>query len=59
VSSGASGRARLLLVGDVDQLPSVGQGQVLGDIIASASVPVVRLTLAHEEATGKLNLKLP
>jgi len=37
-------RASLLLVGDVDQLPSVGPGQVLGDIIASASVPVVRLT---------------
>ena len=29
-------RAALLLVGDVDQLPSVGPGQVLGDIIASA-----------------------
>ncbi len=36
--------AALLLVGDVDQLPSVGPGQVLGDIITSASVPVVRLT---------------
>jgi exodeoxyribonuclease V alpha subunit len=37
-------RAALLLVGDVDQLPSVGPGQALGDIIASASVPVLRLT---------------
>src|SRR6202163_2292935 len=37
-------RSALLLVGDVDQLPSVGPGQVLGDIIASASMPVVRLT---------------
>jgi exodeoxyribonuclease V alpha subunit len=35
--------AALLLVGDVDQLPSVGPGQVLADIIASGAVPVVRL----------------
>jgi exodeoxyribonuclease V alpha subunit len=37
-------KAALLLVGDVDQLPSVGPGQVLADIIASGAVPVVRLT---------------
>src|ERR1700730_16606050 len=43
-------RAALLLVGDVDQLPSVGPGQVLGDIIASASVPVVRLTEIFRQA---------
>jgi len=36
--------AALLLVGDVDQLPSVGPGQVLADVIASGAVPVVRLT---------------
>lgn len=36
--------ARLILVGDVDQLPSVGAGNVLGDIIASGALPVVRLT---------------
>ena len=42
--------AALLLVGDVDQLPSVGPGQVLGDIIASASVPVVRLTEVFRQA---------
>src|SRR5262249_31563286 len=36
--------AALLLVGDVDQLPSVGPGQVLADIINSGAVPVVRLT---------------
>lgn len=34
---------RLVLVGDVDQLPSVGAGNVLFDIIASGAVPVVRL----------------
>jgi exodeoxyribonuclease V alpha subunit len=43
-------RSALLLVGDVDQLPSVGPGQVLGDIIASASVPVVRLTEVFRQA---------
>ncbi len=37
-------RCRLVLVGDADQLPSVGPGQVLGDIIASQRIPVVRLT---------------
>ena len=36
--------AALLLVGDVDQLPAVGPGQVLADIIASQVIPVVRLT---------------
>lgn len=34
----------LLIVGDIDQLPSVGPGQVLADIISSQAVPVVRLT---------------
>ena len=42
--------AALLLVGDVDQLPSVGPGQVLADIIASGSVPVVRLTEVFRQA---------
>ena len=36
-------RASLILVGDVDQLPSVGAGNVLGDIIDSGAAPVVRL----------------
>jgi exodeoxyribonuclease V alpha subunit len=36
--------AALLIVGDIDQLPSVGPGQVLADVIASGAVPVVRLT---------------
>ena len=42
--------AALLIVGDVDQLPSVGPGQVLGDIIASGAVPVVRLTEVFRQA---------
>jgi exodeoxyribonuclease V alpha subunit len=37
-------KAALLIVGDIDQLPSVGPGQVLADIISSGAVPVVRLT---------------
>ena len=35
---------RLILVGDVDQLPSVGAGNVLRDLISSGVIPVVRLT---------------
>jgi exodeoxyribonuclease V alpha subunit len=42
--------AALLIVGDIDQLPSVGPGQVLADIIASNSVPVVRLTEVFRQA---------
>ena len=41
---------RLLLVGDVDQLPSVGPGNVLRDIISSNVVPVVRLTRIFRQA---------
>jgi len=40
----------LLLVGDVDQLPSVGPGQVLADVIGSGAVPVVRLTEVFRQA---------
>ncbi len=43
-------RAGLLLVGDVDQLPSVGPGQVLADVIASGRVPVARLTEVFRQA---------
>jgi exodeoxyribonuclease V alpha subunit len=43
-------KAALVLVGDVDQLPSVGPGQVLADIIASQAVPVVRLTEVFRQA---------
>ena len=40
----------LILVGDVDQLPSVGPGQVLADIITPGAVPVVRLTEVFRQA---------
>ena len=42
--------AALILVGDADQLPSVGPGQVLADTIASGVVPVVRLTEVFRQA---------
>ena len=42
----------LILVGDIDQLPSVGAGNVLRDIIDSGCVPVVRLTRIFRQAQG-------
>ena len=39
-----SDKVALLIVDGVDQLPSVGPGQALADIIASGAVPVVRVT---------------
>lgn len=41
---------RLILVGDIDQLPSVGAGNVLRDIIDSREIPVVRLTRIFRQA---------
>ena len=41
---------RLVLVGDIDQLPSVGAGNVLRDIIDSQKIPVVRLTRIFRQA---------
>ncbi len=49
-----SDRARLVLVGDVDQLPSVGPGAVLRDVIASGAVPTVRLTQIFRQAEDSL-----
>jgi exodeoxyribonuclease V alpha subunit len=45
---------RLLLVGDVDQLPSVGPGAVLRDAIASGTIPCVRLTHIFRQAARSL-----
>lgn len=42
--------AAVIFVGDVDQLPSVGPGQFLRDLIASSAVPVVRLTEVFRQA---------
>ena len=41
---------RLILVGDIDQLPSVGAGNVLRDLIDSNRIPVVRLTRIFRQA---------
>ena len=45
---------RLILVGDADQLPSVGPGRVLADLIRSESVEVVRLTEIFRQAERSL-----
>ena len=42
--------AHLLLVGDVDQLPSVGAGEVLRDLLAADTIPRVRLTQIFRQA---------
>ena len=44
--------AALLLVGDVDQLPSVGPGQVLADVIKSGALPVARLSEVFRQAAA-------
>lgn len=43
---------RLVLVGDADQLPSVGAGRVLADVIASGAVPVATLSEVFRQAAG-------
>ncbi len=45
---------RLMLVGDADQLPSVGSGNVLKDVLVSGAVPVVRLTEIFRQAASSL-----
>jgi exodeoxyribonuclease V alpha subunit len=49
--------AALVFVGDVDQLPSVGPGQVLADVIASGVIPVVKLTEVFRQAAGSLIIR--
>jgi exodeoxyribonuclease V alpha subunit len=44
--------AQLLLVGDVDQLPSVGPGKVLADLIDSEKIPLVRLEQVFRQASS-------
>lgn len=45
---------QLLMVGDRNQLPSVGPGKVLSDMIFSGEIPVVELTELHRQAAGSL-----
>ena len=47
-------QARLVLVGDVDQLPSIGPGRVLADVIESGDVATVRLTEIFRQARSSL-----
>ncbi len=46
--------AYLVLIGDTDQLPSVGAGNVLGDLIASNAIPYVKLTYIFRQAQESL-----
>ncbi len=43
-------RTRIFFIGDANQLPSVGPGQVFADLIESNRIPVVRLTTVHRAA---------
>lgn len=53
--SALKSQCRCILVGDADQLPSVGAGAVLHDIIASGQVPVVRLdTIFRQKEGGRI-----
>lgn len=45
-------KARVIFIGDIDQLPSVGPGNVLRDMIESATLPVTRLTKIFRQARG-------
>ena len=45
-----SDNTKLILIGDVDQLPSVGPGNVLKDLIASGEVPIMKLTEIFRQA---------
>lgn len=48
---------RLIMVGDADQLPSVGAGNVLGDVLQSGVVPTVRLTdIYRQEGSSRIVL---
>lgn len=48
--AGLPGDCRLVLVGDPDQLPSVGPGNLFGDLIASEVIPLVRLSRIFRQA---------
>ncbi|MCF6093987.1 ATP-dependent RecD-like DNA helicase [Microaerobacter geothermalis] len=49
---------RVILVGDADQLPSVGPGNVLHDLIRSGQVPVIQLTDIYRQAEGSSIIEL-
>ena len=47
-------KTKLLLVGDSDQLPSVGAGNVLNELITCGKVPVTRLDLVYRQGAGSI-----
>jgi exodeoxyribonuclease V alpha subunit len=49
---------QVVLVGDEDQLPSVGPGQVLKDLLASQAIPTVKLTDIYRQADGSSIIEL-
>jgi len=54
VLQGVSFGTSIIIVGDVDQLPSVGPGSVLLDLIKSGVIPFTRLTVIHRQGKGSL-----
>ena len=52
-----SPKSAVIFVGDVDQLPSVGPGAFLSDLIASGAVPVIRLTEVFRQAAASWIIK--
>ncbi len=50
--------ARMIIVGDVDQLPSVGPGQVLKDLIDSREIKTIRLNKIHRQSENSSIIKL-
>jgi exodeoxyribonuclease V alpha subunit len=50
--------SHLVLVGDADQLPSVGSGDVLGDLVRTSAVPSVHLERIHRQAAGSRIISL-
>jgi exodeoxyribonuclease V alpha subunit len=51
-------KTKVVIVGDVDQLPSVGPGMVLSDLIASGILPIVRLSEIHRQAQNSHIVRL-
>lgn len=49
---------QVVIVGDVDQLPSVGPGQILSDLIESGTIPTVRLNQIHRQAKDSKIVRL-
>ena len=49
---------KLLFVGDQDQLPSVGPGQVLKDMLDSGKIPVIELTEIYRQSAGSTIIEM-